>query len=145
VLLRAQAAWFVMAAVPSLLLVYDANSCVSFQGIHPWVDFTAIQALFIGSSLPLFAPRILERRRFVSYQEVVVTINALIQLGAMTVHARGLMSGGAGLQTECFRVDFGGVWYLVVVNLGGVVLFLLQLSIVARLSRQRPTSTRLRT
>lgn len=140
VIVRVQTAWFVAAAFPSLLLVYDVNSCVSFQGIAPWLDFAAIQVLFVVASLSLFAPRMVERGRFIRYQKVVATINALVQLGAATVHVRGLTSGGAGLRTACFRVDFGGVWYVVAVNIGGVVLFVSQFLILAKLGRESAAS-----
>jgi len=128
VLLRVQAAWFYVAAFPSFILVFDQGSCVSFQGISPAVDFVGIQLLFLSVLPALASPRLLESRSFVRYWlRFAVLANLGVQLVALCVHTIGLTFDGYGLVTDCFRVDLGGVWYTLVVNLGGSILFLFML------------------
>jgi hypothetical protein len=136
-LMRVQAMWFFLAAFPSFVLVFSIGSCVSFQGIHPWIDFAGIQLMFIAASVGWIAPRLLERSWFLRYHQAVSVLNAIILLVAFVVHTRGLAFDGAGLTTECFDVDFGGVWYTVIANLGGALLFFGEFLVVTALRRRR--------
>ena len=145
VLLRVQAAWFYLAAFPSFILVFSHGSCVSFQGISPAVDFVGIQLLFLAVFPALAAPRLLESPWFVRYWlRFAVLANLVVQLVALCVHTIGLTFDGYLLVSDCFQVDIGGVWYTLVANLGGSILFvflLIRLNSLVALQRRLPPRT----
>lgn len=144
VLLRVFAAWFYLAAFPSFILVFSHGSCVSFQGISPAVDFIGIQLLFLAVFPALAAPRLLESPPFVRYLRFPVIANLLVQLAALCVHTIGLTFDSSILVSDCFQVDTGGVWYTLVANLGGSILFaylFFRINKLVALQRRLPTQT----
>jgi hypothetical protein len=142
-MLKIHSMWFYLSAFPSFVLIISYGSCVTFQGMNPIADFTYSQVLFILIIPGLVKPKLLKRRGYIKYYAWIAAINALIQLGAFTVHAIGLLNNGAILNhfTNCFRVDYGGVYYTIVANLGGFIGLTIQFIMVKKLLKLYPAKT----
>lgn len=117
--------WWLLATFPSLVLTFSYGSCVTFQGIDVEVDFFFSQILGYALFAPWICSSVLSNSKYVIYHIILALIICVIQLGALIVHIGILLSESSEF-SDCVQVDFGGVYYTIVCNGGGVIIALLQ-------------------
>eukprot|EP01084_Bolivina_argentea_P075005 136024_1 len=121
--------WSYLIVFPSFLLTYSSNECVSFQGIDPALSFILVQIFSIALLMPIIlGESVLSNKYYRIYHCAAACAISIVQLIFGFIHLSGIINDGKGLtHTECFKVDFGGIYYMIFGNFIGAFECFLQI------------------